>query len=357
MDEGHRRRARLGAAEQVRAQVVEGGGEGRRAGGIVCAVEQDLAAEDVEELEPAGPRRARIASATGRGAHRSDARRGELVEQGVGDGRVLGLVPAAERDSRRTEGRELDVDAIAVPAHERRRADLEQRCPNAPRSTADDRERVARRTRHGPIAALDDRRLLARDRRDRVAEPGHVVEGDVRDRRDAAVPGVRGVEPPAQADLDERDLDPLLGEPAEEHGREQLELRRRPVSTLVTTSCAHDLPNEPRERHRVDRPAVDLQPLAVADEVRLGGRPDPGPGCTQRGSGEGQDAALAIRAADERTPQLELRIAECLEERACPSQAQTDPEPPALGQDTHGGVVRRNLRGVRPAQRALSSSS
>ena len=269
-------------------------------------------------------------------------------------------MPASERDSRRTEAPELDVDAIAIPAHERRWTHLDQRRSYSPGATADDLERIAGRPGHGPIATLDDRRLLTRDRRDRVAEPGHVVKGDIRDRRDAAVPRMRSVEPPAQAHLDERDVDTFLGEPAEEHGREQLELGRRPVSTLDTISSRQDLANEPRERHRVDRPAVDLQPLAVADEVRLGGGPDPDPGRTQRGSGEGQHAALAVRAADKRPPQLELRIAECLEECTCPSQAQTDPEPPPLGQRADGVAICRGLvigRPPGPAQWPLSSSS
>src|SRR6266550_1591261 len=104
--------------------------------------------------------------------------------------------------------------------------------------------------------------------------------------------------------------------------------------------CSSDL--------QLPRPAVDLQPLAVADEVRLGGGPDPDPGRAQRGSGEGQHAALAVRAADKRPPQLELRIAECLEECTCPSQAQTDPEPPPLGQRADGVAICRGLVIGRP---------
>src|SRR5213078_1819135 len=123
---------------------------------------------------------------------------------------------------------------------------------------------IASRPGHGPIAASDDRRLLPRDRRDRVTEPRHVVERDVRDRRHAAVPGMGGVEAPAAPDLDEGNLDALLGEPAEEHCGEQLELGWRAVSTIDTISCGEDLANEPAERHRVDGPAVDLQPFAVA---------------------------------------------------------------------------------------------
>ena len=116
----------------------------------------------------------------------------------------VGLVAAAERDPRRAERRQLDLDAVPIPAEERRRRDLGERRPDPPGPAPDHRQRLAGRARDGQVPALDDRRLLPRDRRDRVAEPGHVVEGDVRDRGDAAVPGVGRVEPPAEPDLDER---------------------------------------------------------------------------------------------------------------------------------------------------------
>ena len=61
---------------------------------------------------------------------------------------------------------------------------------------------------------------------DRRPEPVHVVQVDVGDGRHAAVPGVGRVEPPAQPDLDERDVQVRLGEVAEDDRGQQLELGR-----------------------------------------------------------------------------------------------------------------------------------
>src|SRR5205814_9171277 len=100
----------------------------------------------------------------------------------------------------------------------------DERCADPTRAPADDLQRVAGRAGDSEIAPLDDRRLLAGDRADGAPEPVHVIEGDVRDRGDPAIPGVRRIEPPAQADPDDGDVDPLLGEPPEEHRGEELEL-------------------------------------------------------------------------------------------------------------------------------------
>ena len=172
---------------------------------------------------------------------------------------------------------------------------------------------------------------------------------------------MRRVEPSAQAHLHERNLDPLLGEPPEEHRGQELELGGGPVSAFDPLRGCQHLPDEPRERHRIDRPAVDLQPLAIGDEMRLGRRADSHPRGPQRAAGEGENAALAVRATDEGATQLALRITEGLQEGACPTQSQPDPEPASLRQRANGGVVvRAGLRvglGVGPGQRALSSSS
>ena len=157
-----------------------------------------------------------------------------------------------------------------------------------------------------------------------------MVEVDVRDRGDAAVPGVGRVEPAAEPDLDDGQVDPLLGEPAEGDGRQQLELGRRAGPAGDPSGRVEDLADEPGERRRVDEPAVDLEPLAVAHQVRLGGLGDAIAGGPQRRPGEGEDAALAVRAADERAAEGELRVAELAEERPGPAQPEPDPETTAV---------------------------
>ena len=66
--------------------------------------------------------------------------------------------------------------------------------------------------------------------RDRRAEPIHVVEVDVGDDGHAAVPGMGRVEPAAQPDLDEGDVEVRLGEVPEDDRGQQLELGRLAVA-------------------------------------------------------------------------------------------------------------------------------
>ncbi len=96
----------------------------------------------------------------------------------------------------------------------------------------------------------------------------------------------------------------------------------------------------------VDRPAVDLDPLAIRDEVRLGRLADAKPGCPQRAAGQREDAALPVRAPDERAPHAELRIAEGAEKGTRPSEAETDAEPSTLGEGLEGVLVLERLASV-----------
>ena len=231
VDEGEGRRRGLATAGEERPQVVEGERERRRAGRVVRAVEQDLAPVDLEELQPAGPRGRAVAAPPGR-RDRPWRCRPRPARPGRRRPRPRSL-PGAGREARFASGPgrrartsmpsrsqpSSGAEATSVSGAPTRRARRRMTSSASPRR-AGDRE----------VAALDDRRLLARDRGDRVAEPGHVVEGDVRDRRHAAVPGMGRVEPAAEPDLDQRDLHALLGEPAEEHRGEELELGRLAVA-------------------------------------------------------------------------------------------------------------------------------
>jgi hypothetical protein len=67
-----------------------------------------------------------------------------------------------------------------------------------------------------------------------------------------------GIKPTPKAHLDERDVDPNLGEPAEDDGRQQLELCRRAMSNRYSIGDRKDLADEASKGIRVDRPAVDL---------------------------------------------------------------------------------------------------
>src|SRR4029079_3281591 len=79
-----------------------------------------------------------------------------------------------------------------------------------------------------------------------------------------------------------------------------------------------------------DRPAVHHDPLAVADEVRLGGLADAPPGRPERASRQREHAALAVGPRDERAAHRELRVADLAQARTGPSQAEADAESPAI---------------------------
>ena len=159
---GHRRphhderRRRIRAATgEVRPQVRERLREGRRAVGVVGAVEQHLAPPaarpvDLDQLEPSGPAGAGVPRAAGVGRDARDAGGFEGVEDRVGDRDVGRLVPAAERDGRRAEPRERDALVIAVPAQDRGGLHGHQRHAEPGAPAADHRQRVAGRRRSPP---------------------------------------------------------------------------------------------------------------------------------------------------------------------------------------------------------------
>ena len=208
-----------------------------------------------------------------------------------------------------------------------------------PGATPDDLERFAGRTRDGDIATLDDGGLLLRDGRDRGAQPVHVVEVDVGDDRDPTVPRMGRIEAAAQPHLHEREVEVRLREVAEDHGRQELELRRVAVAPGDAVRDGQDGLHVSGEVVDPDRPPVDDDALAVRDEVRLWGLADAQPRRSQGAPREGQHAALAVGAGDERPANGELRVTESPEEGAGAAEAHPDPEPAASGKRGEGLVV------------------
>ena len=159
-----------------------------------------------------------------------------------------------------------------------------------------------------------------------------MVEIDVGDDRYAAVPRMGGIEPPAQTDLDEHDVGPGLGEIGEDDSGQQLELGRLAVAPGNAIRGRKGAPDQAGEVGGRDRSAVHRDPFAVAHQVRLGRAPDAIAGRTQRRIGECEDAALAVGPGDQRAPERSFRMIELAQQRPRPTEPQTDPEPPALGQ-------------------------
>ena len=130
-----------------------------------------------------------------------------------------------------------------------------------------------------------------------------------------------------------------LREVAEDHGRQELELRRVAVAPRDPVRDGQDGLDVAGEVVDPDRPAVDDDPLAIRDEVGLGGLADAQPRRAQGAAREGEHAALAVGAGDERPADGELRVTERPEQGAGAPEAHPDPEPAAGGERGEGLVV------------------
>ncbi len=183
-----------------------------------------------------------------------------------------------------------------------------------------------------------------------------MVQIDVRDRGNAAVPGMGRIEPPTEPDLDEREVDALVGEPAKDDRGQELELGRVAETPGQSVRGRDHVKHQASERGRVDGSTGDLQSLSIGHEVWLGGLAHAQAGSPQRGTAKGQDAALAVRAGDERAADAEVGIAELAQKGTGSSEAEADPESTAIAERGQGGMVgapdprilRREAGGRRP---------
>ena len=257
-------------------------------------------------------------------------------------------MPAPQPHAGAAENRQVHLDAVPPGAQVHGRCRLPERHAQASCPSTNDCQRLATCTGHGPIAAHDDRRLLTSNQRDRWAKAIHVVQVHVRHHGDAAVPGVSRVEPAAEPDLHQRDVDADLPKPAEDHRGEELELGRLTQSGRDPFGPREDLADEACEVGGRNELTVDLGPLSVADQVRLGCFTHPVAGGTQSTASQCDHAALAVRTGDERTAERVLRIAKLAQQRTRPTETQPDPEPAALLQGAHGLVVPERSQGLAP---------
>ena len=197
-EDGRRRRVRPAPGE-VRPEVLERRARAAAPSGL-CAP-----SSSTSRGPPAWRRRrARGGPASARSRTRAagpprgpgDARRLEGVEERVGDRDVRRLVPSAQGDVRRSEPGQRDRwVSRSQPSTGARPAIVSGPRPRA--APPDHGQAVAGRTRHGHVAALDDRRLLAGDRRDRRSRRS-VWSRPRCQHRDAAVPWSRPAGRPAR---------------------------------------------------------------------------------------------------------------------------------------------------------------
>ena len=149
-----------------------------------------------------------------------------------------------------------------------------------------------------------------------------MVEIDVGDDGDAAVPGMGRVEPATQPDLDEREVEPGLGEVAEDHRGQELELGRVAVAPRDPVRDGEDALDEPGEvvGARSGRPSMTIRSRYVT-RWGFGVSPTRRPAARKRAAGQREDAALAVRAGDERPADGQLRVAELAEQGPGPPEA------------------------------------
>ena len=125
----------------------------------------------------------------------------EHLEEPDGDRGVVHLMRHRARASRsRSRSDRVRVDRARVD----RPAPRSSARPSLDRLACRARQCTSRRR---PAPRLDDARLLAGDRRQRVAEVLLMIESDRRDRRDHRQQHVRRVEPAAEADFADGDVD------------------------------------------------------------------------------------------------------------------------------------------------------
>ena len=162
---------------------------------------------------------------------------------------------------------------------------------------------VARGTGHGrEVAALDDLGLLGRDRdvvgpRISMWSSATLVIADTPPCQTL----VASSRPPSPTSTT-RDLDARAGEPQK--------AARSATSNSVGGPCARDSLGVPQDLAQPraksvggDRLAVDDDPFAVVDQVRLRRLADAVARLAQSGADQRLDAALAVRAADQRAAQ------------------------------------------------------
>ena len=228
-----------------------------------------------------------------------------------------------------TQPPQLDLDAVSVDGTNRHGRRHGQRSRHSPTSALDDIQRGAPGACYGQVAPYDDGGLLPGDRLHSGSEPVRVIERDVGHDGYSAIPGVGRVEPAAQPDFDDRQIDADFGEPEERDGGQDLELGRVAVAAGHDVGFCQDPAHQSREGVGFNGLAANPKPLAIGDQMGLGRFADPIPGRGQCGAHERQHAALAVRAGDQGAAERSLGMIEPGQECTCASQPQVNAESPA----------------------------
>ena len=274
-----------------------------------------------------------------------------------GQGGVRGLVVADERkpEVAMYESRPGDAEHVSVPAQGcRLYADL---APEAPELRGDagglrlhDLERLALATRDRTIAILDDGRLLVGDLADGVAEILLMVEVDVGDRRHAKVQRIGGVQPSPKTDFAHQPIDPRRQE-HDRHRGQHLELGGRAHLRGDLVQGRQQVPKRVDEFVLADGPAVDLDPLGVRDQMRLGHKAHAVPGRTKDRGQAGARRALAVGARDERAAQFSIRCPQAVQDGSGSLGAELHRKAALPGEEVEGFRIRQTISQERTRRR------
>ena len=156
-----------------------------------------------------------------------------------------------------------------------------------------------------------------------------MVEVDGGNRRGDGLNDVRGVEPPAESDLQDSDVDVRPPKQLEPDGRGHLEERGRRFERSVREQAVdqdlHFL-DEPDEDAGVDRRAVDRKPLFEADQVRRCVAANLQSRRTQGHVGHRRHRPFAVRAGNQDALELCVGVAERGGERLDVREPELDAE-------------------------------
>jgi hypothetical protein len=226
--------------------------------------------------------------------HEREIHRLVLTGQGHGHGAEL-QPPRAEPDPvwRRREGvAPLDADGHFLAQNGERARDDPGLSPEAFDHARGLRDRERRDAR------LEDAGLLARDEFERAAEDLSVLELDGGDRDCVGRDDIGRVQPSAEADLDDGDVNPGPHEVPEGHRGEHLKVRRGPVMAGQDGVDAFDLGPRPGELGGRDHHAVHSDPFADIDDVGAGVEPDAPAAPDEGGGGHLAHRPLALGSRD-----------------------------------------------------------
>jgi hypothetical protein len=336
-------------------------GERARASGVVGAVE-DEGGIAAPALQPSRPPRA--GHGLGQPAEvDGETLRRRRLQQPDGDEQVVALVRAGQGPQARVAtGRGREVDRVARTVAGRRglpsaRGSDSRAAPglDQPRAglagpLADGPPRLGRQpSDHGRAPRPHDPRLLPGDRGEGPAQVHLVVVVDADDGGGQGLRDVRGVEPAAEAHLEDGHLHALAPEVREGGGGEHLEEGGvGPEDAAANEALGRFAHGAHRDLEVVvgDLAAPHGDPLVDADEVRRGVAPGSQTRRAEHGVAVGGDRSLAVRARDEERRVRALGVAHLGDEGAHRPEAELDPEPhaprevetgnPVGGQTSHG---------------------